>query len=48
MDLPAREVATRIVEDYKKEFDFLDYNPVDDNLSAEELSHAFSDYGKLY
>ena len=37
----------RIVENYKEMFDFLDYNPVDDLLNAEELSQAFKDFGKL-
>jgi len=38
-------VAMRIVENYKEMFDFLDFNPVDDFLNAEELSQAFKDYG---
>ena len=39
-------VAMRIVENYKEMFDYLDYDPVDDFLSAEELSQAFKDFGK--
>lgn len=35
----------RIVENYKEMFDYLDYNPVDDLLNAEELSQAFKDFG---
>jgi Ca2+-binding EF-hand superfamily protein len=35
----------RIVENYKEMFDYLDYDPVDDFLSAEELSQAFKDFG---
>lgn len=38
-------VALRIVENYKEMFDYLDFNPVDDLLNAEELSQAFKDFG---
>ncbi len=41
-------VAMRIVENYKEMFDFLDFNPVDDLLNAEELSQAFKDFGKFF
>ncbi len=44
---PEKLVAMRIVENYKEMFDFLDYNPVDDMLNAEELSQAFKDFGKI-
>ena len=37
----------RIVEQYKKMFDYLDYKHVDDMLSAEELSEAFRDFRKF-
>ncbi len=37
-------IAMRIVEQYKKMFDYLDYKPVDDLLTAEELSEAFKDF----
>lgn len=35
----------RIVENYKEIFDFLDYNPVDDLLCADELSLAYKEFG---
>ncbi len=35
----------RIVENYKEMFDYLDYNPVDDQLNAEELAQAYRDFG---
>jgi Ca2+-binding EF-hand superfamily protein len=38
-------IALRIVEQYKKMFDFLDYKPVDDLLSPDELAEAFKDFG---
>jgi Ca2+-binding EF-hand superfamily protein len=41
---PEQMIARRIVDQYKKMFDFLDYKPVDDLLTAEELSEAFRDY----
>ena len=37
-------IAMRVVEQYKRMFDYLDYKPVDDLLTAEELSEAFRDY----
>jgi len=37
-------VAARIVEYYKKIFDYLDYKPVDDLITPEELSEAFRDF----
>lgn len=37
-------IAMRVVEHYKKMFDYLDYKPVDDLLTAEELSEAFKDF----
>jgi Ca2+-binding EF-hand superfamily protein len=37
-------IAMRIVEQYKKMFDYLDYKPVDDLLTAIELSEAFRDF----
>lgn len=36
----------RIVDHYKKMFDYLDYDPVDDMLSPKELSEAFKDFSK--
>lgn len=38
----------RIVENYKEMFDYLDYDPVDDFLTAEELSSAFKDFGNFF
>lgn len=46
MNEQEKVVAMRIVENYKEMFDFLDFNPVDDLLNAEELSQAFKDFGK--
>lgn len=45
MNEQEKVVAMRIVENYKEMFDFLDFNPVDDLLNAEELSQAFKDFG---
>jgi Ca2+-binding EF-hand superfamily protein len=42
---PEKMVAMRIVEHYEEMFDYLDYDPVDDFLSAEELSQAFKEFG---
>lgn len=44
---PEKIIAMRIVEQYKKMFDFLDYKPVDDLLTAEELSEAFKDFSNI-
>src|SRR5688572_29746368 len=44
---PEEAVAMRIVEQYKKIFDYLDYNPVDDLLNASELSEAFKNFSKI-
>lgn len=41
---PEKLVAARIVEYYRKIFDYLDYKPVDDLLNVEELSEAFRDF----
>ena len=41
---PEKLVAARIVEYYRKIFDYLDYKPVDDLINAEELSEAFRDF----
>jgi hypothetical protein len=38
-------IALKIVEQYRKQFDYLDVNPVDDKLSPEELSVGFRDFG---
>lgn len=38
---PERQVAARLVEHYRKQFDYLDSIKVDDMLNAEELSEAF-------
>ena len=38
----------KIVEQYRKIFDYLDFKPVDDILNAEELGVAFRDFGILY
>ena len=43
---PEKVVAMRVVELYKRMFDYLDYKPVDDLLTAEELSEAFKDFRK--
>jgi len=37
----------RVVEKYRQIFDFLDYKPVDDLLTPEELSEAYNDYSKF-
>lgn len=44
---PEKIVAMRVVELYKRMFDYLDYKPVDDLLTAEELSEAFKDFRKV-
>jgi len=41
---PEKIVAARIVEYYRKIFDYLDYKPVDDLINADELSEAFRDF----
>jgi Ca2+-binding EF-hand superfamily protein len=41
---PEELVARKIVDHYRKMFDYLDVNPVDDQLSADELSEAFKDF----
>ena len=43
---PEKLVAARIVEYYRKIFDYLDYKPVDDLINPEELSEAFRDFSK--
>jgi hypothetical protein len=45
---PEKLVAARIVEYYRKIFDYLDYKPVDDLINPEELSEAFRDFSKIY
>ena len=37
----------RIVDQYRKMFDFLDYKPVDDLIIPEELAEAFKDFSKI-
>lgn len=44
---PEKIIAMRVVEKYRQIFDFLDYKPVDDLLTAEELAEAYNDYSKL-
>ena len=44
MDEPEKLVAMKIVDQYRKMFDFLDYKPVDDILNAEELSEAYKEF----
>ncbi len=41
-------VALKIVEQYRKQFDYLDVKPVDDMLNAEELGVGFRDFGNIY
>jgi len=41
---PEQILAARIVDHYRKIFDYLDYNPVDDLINADELMEAFRDY----
>jgi CMP-N-acetylneuraminic acid synthetase len=41
---PEKLIAMRIVEQYKKMFDYLDYKPVDDLLTSDELAEAFRDF----
>jgi hypothetical protein len=41
---PEKLVAARIVDYYRKIFDYLDYKPVDDLINPEELSEAFRDF----
>jgi hypothetical protein len=40
-------VAKKIVDHYKLMFDYLDYKPVDNLLTPEELSEAFKDFSNL-
>ena len=51
---PEKLLAARIVDHYRKIFDYLDYSPVDgkwvinlDLLNAEELSEAYRDFSKI-
>ncbi len=41
---PEKLVAARIVDYYRKIFDYLDYKPVDDLINADELAEAFRDF----
>jgi len=41
---PEKLIAMRIVDSYRKMFDYLDYKPVDNLLTAVELSEAFKDF----
>jgi len=53
---PEKLVALRLVDEYKKVFDYLDYSPVDgiitfnsiDLISASELCVAYKDYGNYF
>jgi Ca2+-binding EF-hand superfamily protein len=42
---PEKIIALRIVEHYRKIFDYLDYKPVDVILNHEELSLAYREFG---
>jgi hypothetical protein len=44
---PEKVVAAKLADYYRKIFDYLDYNPVDDLINADELSEAFRDFCKF-
>ena len=39
-----KELAKRIVDDYRKKFNYLDYEPVNELLTAKELAVAFDEF----
>ena len=39
-----KELAKRIVDDYRKIFNYLDYEPVNELLTAKELAVAFDEF----
>lgn len=44
-DIPIeKELAMRIVRDYRKIFNYLDYDPVNEQLTAKELAVAFDEF----
>ena len=43
---PEKLVAARIVDYYRRIFDYLDYNPTDDLINVEELTEAFREFCK--